>query len=293
MTYRLATIDHGGTPTAVIEKDGKLYPVTRLDGGLFEFLQDWDQAKPQLDQLAESVSETDAIDRASASFLAPVLLPRKVFCAGANYYKHLTEMGVPDNSKAKQRLFFFTKPPTTSVVGPGNTVVYPRDTKQLDWEIELTAVIGKTARAVSEEDAMSHVAAYTVAIDFSARDLNAAPDTFYKMDWVAGKAQDTCGPMGPYLVPADFVSDPHNLAMKLSVNGAVKQDDSSSDMIFSIAEQIAALSRIMTLEPGDVVLTGTPAGVGKPKGEFLSVGDQVDAEIAEIGKLSVTIQPPR
>ncbi len=137
----------------------------------------------------------------------------------------------------------------------------------------------------------SHVAAYTVAIDFSARDLNRAPETFYKLDWVAGKAHDTCCPMGPRLVPASAIGDPQDLALGLSVNGTVKQDGRTSGMIFSIAEQIATLSRIMTLDPGDVVLTGTPAGVGAPKGTFLvdrrsRRGDDREASAT----LDVTIQ---
>ena len=152
-------------------------------------------------------------------------------------------------------------------------------------------MFGKTATAVSVADARKHIAAYAVAMDLSARDLNRAPETFYKLDWVAGKAQDTCGPLGPHLVPAAFVSDPQNLAMKLRVNGETKQDGNSSGMVFDIAEQISILSRIMTMEPGDVLLTGTPAGVGAPKGTFLKVGDKVEAEIAEIGSLAVEIGP--
>jgi 2-keto-4-pentenoate hydratase/2-oxohepta-3-ene-1,7-dioic acid hydratase in catechol pathway len=161
----------------------------------------------------------------------------------------------------------------------------------MDWEIELAAVIGTRARNVDAATALSHVAGYTIAIDFSARDFNRAPETFYKLDWVAGKAHDTNCPLGPRLVPAAFVGDPQDLALRLSVNGAVKQDDRTSDMIFSIAEQIATASRIMTLDPGDVILTGTPAGVGAPKGTFLSVGDRVDATIEKLGTLSVIIQP--
>ena len=149
----------------------------------------------------------------------------------------------------------------------------------------------RTPRAhVSEADALTHVAAYTVAIDFSARDLNRAPETFYKLDWVAGKAHDTCCPMGPRLVPAQAIGNPQDIALKLAVNGETKQDGRTSGMIFSIAEQIATLSRIMTLDPGDVMLTGTPAGVGMPKGTFLAVGDRVEAEIEGIGTLAVTIQ---
>jgi 2-keto-4-pentenoate hydratase/2-oxohepta-3-ene-1,7-dioic acid hydratase in catechol pathway len=153
-------------------------------------------------------------------------------------------------------------------------------------------VIGTRARNVPVETALSHVAAYTVAIDFSARDHNRAPETFYKLDWVAGKANDTCCPLGPRLVPAEAIGNPQDVGLKLWVNGEPKQDGRSTDMIFTLAEQIAIASRIMTLDPGDVLLTGTPAGVGAPKKTFLAIGDRVDAEIEGIGRLSVTIQPP-
>jgi 2-keto-4-pentenoate hydratase/2-oxohepta-3-ene-1,7-dioic acid hydratase in catechol pathway len=181
------------------------------------------------------------------------------------------------------------KPPRNAVVGPGPTVVMPRGTQKYDWEIELAAVIGKTARYVTPERALDHIAGYTIAIDLSARDFNMAPDQFYKLDWIAGKATDTACPLGPWIVPASAFDDPQNISLKLSVNGAVKQDSSTSQMIFSIAEQVARASEIMTLDPGDVILTGTPAGVGAPKGIFLKVGDRIDAEIAGIGVLSVTV----
>ena len=184
-----------------------------------------------------------------------------------------------------------TGQPSIAVVGPGATVRKPIGTQAMDWEVELALIIGKTARNISEADAMSHVAAYTVAIDFSARDHNRAPETFYKLDWVAGKAHDTCCPMGPRIIPASDIGDAMDLALSLSVNGETRQNARSSGMIFNIAEQIATASRIMTLDPGDVILTGTPAGVGAPKGTFLSVGDSVSATIEKIGTLSVTIQP--
>ena len=146
---------------------------------------------------------------------------------------------------------------------------------------------------MSVDSALSHVAAWSVGLDLSARDLNRAPETFYKLDWVAGKAQDTCGPLGPHLVPAEFVGDPHRLRLQLAVNGETKQDDTTADMVFDIAEQISILSRIMTLEPGDVLFTGTPAGVGAPKQTFMKVGDRIDAEIESVGKLWVEIGPAR
>ena len=294
-----ATFAQGDQAVAALEVGGVAYRLAPslarvgLAGqdsvlGLFG---DWASSLAALNAAASQVQAADALP--AGQRLAPLLYPGKILCAGANYYDHLAEMGMPGAKKEDQRLFFFMKPPRNAVVGPGATVHMPIGTKAFDWEIELAAVIGKTARNVSVEDALSHVAAYTVAIDFSARDHNRAPETFYKLDWVAGKANDTCCPLGPRLVPASAIANPQDIGLKLWVNGQIKQDGRSSQMIFSIAEQIATASRIMTLDPGDVLLTGTPAGVGSPKQTFLSVGDQVDAEIEGIGRLSVTIQPSR
>ncbi|WP_210189723.1 fumarylacetoacetate hydrolase family protein [Rhizobium sp. RU36D] len=253
---------------------------------------DWEGSKSLLAALADgaATSGVESIAAGSADLLAPLLYPGKILCAGANYYDHMAEMGFPDVRKETQRLFFFMKPPRQAVVGAGRTVEMPRDTQKFDWEIELAAVIGKTARYVTPETALNYVGAYTVAIDLSARDSNQAPDQFYKLDWVAGKGNDTCCPLGPWIVPADSLGDPQQLAMKLWVNGVLKQDSDSSKMIFSIAEQIARASQIMTLEPGDLILTGTPAGVGVPRKEFLAVGDSIEAEIEGIGRLRVSIK---
>jgi len=274
--YALATVAAGGRPIPCLERDGRFY---RLPEDLMTLLA---RGAP-----LESLAAGEEVK--AERVLTPLQYPGKVLCAGANYYDHIAEMGVPDVRKEAQRLFFFFKPPRNALVGPGRTVRYPRDTKMFDWEVELAAVIGKTARRVTMANALEHVAAYTIGIDLSARDLNRAPETFYKLDWVAGKAQDTCCPLGPRLVPAKFIRDPQDLALKLSVNGEVKQDARTSGMIFDIREQLVTLSAIMTLDPGDVVLTGTPAGVGMPKKTFLKVGDRVDAEIESIGKLTVEI----
>src|SRR5215216_6593050 len=139
--------------------------------------------------------------------LTPLQYPGKVLCAGANYYDHLKEMGVQDLRKEAQRLFFFFKPPRNALVGPGRTVMYPAGTKMFDWEVELAAVIGKRSKRLALENALDAVAAYSVGIDLSARDLNQAPNTFYKLDWVAGKGQDSCCPLGPRLVPAAFIKN--------------------------------------------------------------------------------------
>lgn len=275
-----------------LAETAKRLGVSAVPGSTLACFEDWERSGEALAKLAERAPrEAGNLGRPAADceFARPLRYPGKVLCAGANYYDHLAEMGVQDLRKEAQRLFFFFKPPRTAIVGPGATVLKPAATDMLDWEVELAVVFGRRVRNVSETEALASIAAYTVAIDLSARDLNQAPDTFYKLDWVAGKAQDTSCPMGPQLVPAAFIEDPMDLSLKLSVNGETKQDARTSGMVFSIPEQIAILSRIMTLEPGDVLLTGTPAGVGFPKRTFLSVGDRIDAEIERVGTLSVSV----
>ncbi|MCW3474558.1 fumarylacetoacetate hydrolase family protein [Limobrevibacterium gyesilva] len=287
--FSLVTVRQDGLPVGCLERDGQIYRLADLGapGDVAALFADWPRWSAHLAQARLAAAPLPA----GLPVLAPLQYPGKILCAGANYYDHCAEMGVTDLRKEAQRLFFFFKPPRNAVVGPGATVRKPIGTQAMDWEIELAAVIGTRARNVSVADALAHVAAYTVAIDFSARDFNRAPETFYKLDWVAGKAHDTCCPMGPRLVPAAAIGDPQDLGLTLSVNGVTKQDARSSGMIFSVAEQIATASRIMTLDPGDVILTGTPAGVGAPKQTFLSVGDTVAASIEKIGTLSVVIQP--
>ena len=297
--WALATVQTAQGPVACLELQGKFYALApslaRLGlpplSTVAALIEHYDSVWPRLPEAARQVSEADRVT--ALHRLAPLLYPGKILCAGANYFDHLAEMGMPDAKKEDQRLFFFMKPPRNAVVGEGPTVHMPIGTQAFDWEIELALVIGKTARNIPVEGALDYVAAYTVAIDFSARDHNRAPETFYKLDWVAGKANDTCCPMGPRLVPASALGDAQNTSLKLWVNGQGKQDGNAKDMIFSIAEQLSIASRIMTLDPGDVILTGTPAGVGTPRKTYLNVGDQVDAEIAGIGRLSVTVQAPR
>jgi 2-keto-4-pentenoate hydratase/2-oxohepta-3-ene-1,7-dioic acid hydratase in catechol pathway len=294
-SWSLATLEADGAPVACIETGGachRLDPSLRRVGhpgaaSVASLFANWDGARAALD-----AARVAPEDRVEGRRLAPLLYPGKILCAGANYFDHLAEMGMPGAKKSDQRLFFFMKPPRNAIVGEGPTVRMPIGTQAFDWEVELAAVIGRTARDVPVERALDYVAAWTVAIDFSARDHNRAPETFYKLDWVAGKANDTCCPIGPRLIPAEAIGNPQDIGLKLWVNGVLKQDGRSTDMIFSVAEQIATASRIMTLDPGDLLLTGTPAGVGAPRKTFLKVGDLVEAEIERIGRLAVTIQEP-
>lgn len=292
--FALKSVLHGGQAVACIEVDDRCHPLSAFAGlpqTVAEVFAHWDDCLPRLRAAAAACAGRASPIAADAPVLAPLLYPGKVLCAGANYYDHLVEMGVADTRKEAQRLFFFFKPARNAIVGPGKTVHMPLDCAKFDWEVELALVIGRRARALTLDNALDHVAAYTVAIDFSARDKNKAPEQFYKLDWVAGKANDSCCPIGPRLVPAEFLAHPQDLGLRLSVNGDMRQDARTSGMVFDLREQLVALSRIMTLDPGDLVLTGTPAGVGAPRGTFLKPGDAVAAEIEGIGRLEVEIQP--
>jgi 2-keto-4-pentenoate hydratase/2-oxohepta-3-ene-1,7-dioic acid hydratase in catechol pathway len=200
------------------------------------------------------------------------------------------DAGKPDFRKEDGTPVFFLKPPTTSLVGCGKTVRYPVQSSKLDWEIELAVVMGTKLRRVSEEEAVQGIAAYAVGLDLSTRDWQMNPRHPWKFDLFTGKAFDDSCPLGPKLVPARFV-DPQNLQLRLLVNGVVKQDANTKDMIWSVAEQVSLLSEHVTLEPGDVLLTGTPAGVGLASDTYLRVGDRIEAEIDGLGKLEVEIIP--
>jgi 2-keto-4-pentenoate hydratase/2-oxohepta-3-ene-1,7-dioic acid hydratase in catechol pathway len=259
-----------------------------------EVLEQWDTLKPRLAKLATSRDVPVAVPLGQATLLAPVPTGGTLYCAGANYRDHVAEMarlrGSPVSDEDKEP-WFFVKPTRASVTGPGR-VVRPEGCQQLDWEAELAVVIGRKARGLTVDEALSVVACYTVANDLSARDLsrrNARPqgNPFY-YDWLAHKGFDGACPIGPWLTPADGI-DPQNLHMRLAVNGVTKQDSSTAQMIFSVAQQIAHLSRRTTLFPGDILLTGTPAGVGSGRGEFLQPGDRVSVEIEGLGELVTQI----
>ena len=177
-----------------------------------------------------------------------------------------------------------------AVTDPGATVKISNISKKMDWEVELAAVIGRPARDVPQSKALTYVAGYTIANDLSARDRGRRPhipDTSpFKADWVAHKSFDGSCPLGPWIVPASDIRDPQNLGIKLWVNGVLKQDSNTNQMIFNLAEQIAHLSSRLTLHPGDLILTGTPAGVGSARGEFLKEGDVVKIWIEKIGELT-------
>ncbi|CAN5650677.1 fumarylacetoacetate hydrolase family protein [soil metagenome] len=233
--------------------------------------------------------ESARLDRDAVQLLAPIpKTPHNVYCLGRNYAEHIQE----DNaSRDKQTALpehpqFFTKP-STAIIGDGGNIRYDeRVTRRLDYEVELAVVIGRGGRDIRAADAMDHVFGYTIVNDITARDLQRRHD-----QWFKGKALDTSCPMGPFIVTADEISDPHALRIALEVNGEPRQDASTGDMIFRIPETIESLSAGLTLEPGDVIATGTPSGVGyamNPR-RWLAGGDVIKCSIELIGTLTNSV----
>lgn len=228
-----------------------------------------------------------------ARILAPLLAPGKVLAAAANYQEHVKEGGgeARDQAKATPRLFL---KPDTSITGPDAPVELNPITQQLDWEVEIAVVIGRRAQGVSVEAALEHVFGYATSNDISARSLDLGVERDGEawtgfFDWLEGKWLDGSAPIGPYLVTADEVPDPQNLDLTLELNGRVMQRGSSTDMVHTIAELVSFSSRLMTLNPGDVILTGTPSGVGATTGVFLKPGDSMVAEVQGLGSLTTPI----
>jgi 2-keto-4-pentenoate hydratase/2-oxohepta-3-ene-1,7-dioic acid hydratase in catechol pathway len=221
---------------------------------------------------------------ANVELLAPIPRPRKnIFGIGLNYVEHVAESARSlDTAKdLPEKPVIFSKPPTT-VIGPGRAIEHNRAlTRQLDWEVELAVIIGSTARKVSEAEAMAHVFGYSVMIDVSARDNRRAGQ------WIYSKGQDTFAPFGPCIVTADEVPDPHGLDLWLTVNGVEKQRSNTRHMLFKIPTLIADISAGITLEPGDIIATGTPDGVGAGRDpqEWLWPGDVVVACVEGIGTI--------
>ncbi|MFK7777912.1 MAG: fumarylacetoacetate hydrolase family protein [Gimesia sp.] len=223
--------------------------------------------------------------------LVPVPAPSKLMLLAGNYSKHIEEGGGKAEERQKTFPYVFMKPPLTTLTHPGQPVKIPEvSPDHIDWELELGIVIGKTCKGVSEAEALNYVAGYTVINDISDRKFRPNPDRTDRekdgfFDWLHGKWHDTFCPMGPCITSSDEIPDPQTLKMKLSVNGNIEQDASTSEMIFPVAAIIEFISSYVRLEPGDVIATGTPSGVGASKNKYLKHGDELKAEIENIGVL--------
>lgn len=287
---------------------GAFANLTSADSILF-LLENWDTNFAALQSAFEAGAPTSAaIPLEQLNIHPPVKLPRQVFCSGANYKKHVIELivdegGGPmtekmtteerrawatkmmDDRAASGYPYMFSKP-VSVVTGAYDNIVLPPHAKAPDWELELGVIIGRKARHVARSDALNYVAGYAIVNDITNRDWVFRRDAVKAMgsDWVAAKGSPTYLPFGPYLVPAAFVPNPQDLQLTLKLNGEIKQDESTADMIFDIARQIEYLSSLVELWPGDVVCTGSPAGNGTHYKRFLQAGDVVESTITGLGR---------
>jgi 2-keto-4-pentenoate hydratase/2-oxohepta-3-ene-1,7-dioic acid hydratase in catechol pathway len=304
MHFSLATLRVDGIPTPVLTVDHRHYPIADVapevlapdpSGGLMTVFTRWAETEPVLLAVAKTLSANASAHPTVPDplrledWLTPLRYPNKVICTGANYYDHVTkDGGHSDYNKEDSIPVFFLKPPTTTLVGQGKSVRYPVQSDKFDYELELAFVIGKRGRHIATEEARDYIAGYTIGLDLSARDWQRHPKHLAKFDLFGGKAFDDSCPLGPAIVPARFVHA-GNLDLKFRLNGELKQDANTKDMIWPVPELVSRISEHVTLEPGDVVLTGTPAGVGLSTGVWTQVGDRLRGEITGLGSLDVEI----
>jgi 2-keto-4-pentenoate hydratase/2-oxohepta-3-ene-1,7-dioic acid hydratase in catechol pathway len=280
ISYR--TADGEGRAGALHENRIVELPVAA--SGVLELIHRWHEVEP----LLRIFDPTKGREIPGAALLLALRFPRKLICAGANYHSHVSEMGI--KRQEGTRPYFFLKPPTTALIGPGEAISIPSDpAAKVDWEGELAVVMATEGKHIPESKALSHIAGYSALNDISLRGPHRVQKPIaepFAWDWLASKGADRSAPFGPGIRPAFLVADPQQLDLRLWVNGDLKQEANTVDMIDGVAALVAAASELMTLEPGDVIATGTPAGVGVPRGEFLRPGDIVELEIADFGRLS-------
>ncbi len=226
---------------------------------------------------------------------APMPNPRKLFCLAGNYQDHIEESGTTKMQiQDKETPRVFMKPPTSTVIGPGDQILIPPIARGVDWEGELAVVMGREAKGVQAEDALDYVAGYTVMNDVSERMLQIKKRTDSRprdewFDWLNGKWLDTFAPQGPWIVTSDEITDPHTLDISTYVNGDRKQHNNTGQMLYPVDKIIEYISAIITLEPGDLISTGTISGVGDTTGTYMQPGDKVEIEISGIGRLVNTV----
>lgn len=262
---------------------------------LKEILQRGKPCLQKLTDLAQSAQIKTPAD--SAKLLAPIPRPPKVLALAGNYAEHIAEAGLSLGLSDSPRKTTVPRPfimPATVVIGPNEGIPWPAYSNQIDYEIELAVVIGKKAKSITPQNALDYVAGYTICNDISARSVTFAEgrkkrpwDEFY--DWLNGKWADGFLPMGPYLLTSDEIPDPQNLEMSLAVNGRLRQKANTSQMIYPVADIVSFLSYLMTLEPADIIATGTPAGVAMATGKFLQPADKITCSIQNLGNLTNTL----
>lgn len=287
---RLVTYRESGTSRIGALKGDRVVDLSSVAHDMLSLIDLGAAGLEQTRAIIDSTSPSAGLPLNNVTLLAPIARPRKnIVCLGMNYAEHAYESArARGNPEVLPKYpVFFTKAPTSVNDPDGVVPLYQDVTSQLDWEAELAFIIGRKAFGVSEADALGYVFGYTVLNDISARDLQTRHQQFFR-----AKSLDGCGPIGPYIVTADEVPDPHALGIRLRLNGRTVQDSNTGDQIFKIPTVIAVLSEGMTLEPGDIISTGTPAGVGMGMSPqlWLKDGDVMEAEVDTIGTLRNTVR---
>ena len=279
---RFATIQTSAGPRAAVFHENCYIDLAATDPALPANLRQLLEAGPEARQRAEqAVRKANAvkIDAAKVRLLPPIPDPHKIICLGLNYRDHAAETGA---AIPKDPVLFSKY--ATALIGPDDAIVLPPVSQEVDYEAELVVVVGQRGRPKNAEEARGYIAGYTIGHDVSARDWQLKKD---QKQWMVGKTFDTFAPTGPHLVTADEVPDPHALAIRLRLNGQTMQDSNTKQMIFNVGTVLVYLAQVMTLEPGDLIFTGTPPGVGiarKPP-VYLKPGDVVEVEIEGLGVL--------
>jgi ureidoglycolate lyase len=275
---KLATFSQGSTDEIGVVVQDRIFPISRalpeLPDNMIGLISIWNQVAADVGRI---VSIATPIPLRTVKLKAPIGNPGKILAIGLNYGDHISESGL---AKPEHQIWF-TKLPDT-VNGPFDSVLIPRASAQVDYEGEMVIVIGRKGRNISRQDAREHVFGYCVGNDVSVRDWQTRTS-----QWVLGKSFDTHGPIGPWLTTADEIGDPHRLRLQTSVNGELRQNSNTRHLVFDVWAQIAYLSEVTTLRPGDIIFSGTPGGVGvamKPP-RFLKTGDIVRCEIEELGAI--------
>ena len=282
----IVDVDLAARALGIIPYEQMLDLLDHYEQGMRELQAILDKTASRRFSAVRTFSEIGAVhDLSNVQLAAPIPRPRKnIICLGQNYAEHAKESAQARGREAAlpEDPIFFTKAPTTVNNPYGTIIIDPSVSVEIDWEAELAVIIGKGGKNIREEDALSHVFGYTVLNDVSARDLQWRHKQYFK-----GKSIDGYCPMGPWIVTADEIADPQNLTLRLRVNGVTKQDGNTSMMIFPVRAIIHILSQGLTLEPGDIIATGTPSGVGFARNppEFLKAGDVMETEIEGIGML--------
>lgn len=279
---RLATIETWAGPRAALLVGDSLLDIHATDSNLPANLRQILSGGPEMLKAVADLAQRPAavkVPLAQAKFHAPIVDPQKILCVGLNYKDHAAESGSP----IPKDPVLFSKY-ATALIGHGETIVLPKVSQEVDYEAEFVIVIGKRGRHIARENALAHVAGYTVGHDVSARDWQLKKDG---KQWMVGKTFDTFAPCGPFLVTRDEVADPRALPIRLRLNGQVMQNSNTNQMIFGVEDLLAYISQVVTLEPGDLIYTGTPPGVGTARKPpvYLKDGDVVEVEIDGLGLL--------